>query len=149
MAYRRAARLCARRDRAGCGEPESAADWAQQAISITRRTKRRKYEARSLTLLGQALVRLGRSEEALDALRSAVEIADSIVGPPARWHARAALGEVSYTIGEDENAEVAYGEAARLVESFAGSLAAERAARLVAAPAIEEILSLAGRRPAA
>jgi class 3 adenylate cyclase/tetratricopeptide (TPR) repeat protein len=141
---------CARAEIALHAEsPESAAEWAQQAISITRRTKRRKYEARSLTLLGQALARLGQREQALEALRSAVEIADSLVGPPARWQTRAALGEVSYSLGDDETAAVAYAEAARLVESFAETLAAERATRLVAAPAVHEILSLAGRRPPA
>ncbi len=129
--------------------PESAVEWAGRAIEIARRTRRRKYESRSLTLLGQALALLGRREEALDSLRSAVVIADELVGPPARWHARAALGEVSYALGDDETAAVAYAESANLVESFADTLAAERAARLLAAPAVEEILSLAGRRPAA
>jgi tetratricopeptide (TPR) repeat protein len=71
-------------------------------------------------LLGQALARLRRREEAFEALRSAVEIADDLVGAPARWHARAALGEASYTLGDDETAVAAYDEAASLVESFAG-----------------------------
>jgi class 3 adenylate cyclase/tetratricopeptide (TPR) repeat protein len=141
--------LCGRAEIALNAEsPESAAEWAQRAITIARRTRRRKYEARSLTLLGLALARLERRQEALEALRSAVEIADGLVGPPARWHARAALGEASYALGDDEVAAAAYEEAAGLVESFAGTLAPERAARLLAAPAIDEILSLVGRRPA-
>jgi class 3 adenylate cyclase/tetratricopeptide (TPR) repeat protein len=129
--------------------PESAVEWAQQAIAIARRTRRRKYEARSLTLLGQALARVGRRDEAFEALRSGVEIADALVGPPARWHARAALGELSYALGDDESAAAAYDEAASLVESFAETIAPERNARLLAAAPIDEILSLAGRRPAA
>jgi tetratricopeptide (TPR) repeat protein len=142
--------LCARAEIALHAEsPESAAEWAERAISVTRQTKRRKYEARSLTLLGQALARLGQQTEALEALRSAVEIADGLVGPPARWHARAALGEMSYALGDDETAVAAYDEAASLVESFAAALAPERKAGLLSAPPIEEILSLAGRRPAA
>jgi class 3 adenylate cyclase/tetratricopeptide (TPR) repeat protein len=128
---------------------ESAVDWAQQAIAIARRTRRRKYEARSLTLLGQALARVGRRDVALEALRSGVEIADALVGPPARWHARAALGEVSYALGDDETAAAAYDEAASLVESFAGAVAPERKARLLAAAPIDEILRLAGRTPRA
>ena len=142
--------LCARAEIALHAEtPESAVEWAERAITVTRRTRRRKYEARSLTLLGQALARAGRREEAFAALRSAVEIADDLVGPPARWHARAALGEASYALGDDESAAAAYGEAADLVESFAGALAPERKAVLMAAPPIDEIFSLAGRRPAA
>jgi hypothetical protein len=56
---------------------------------------------------------------------------------------------VSYALGEDETAAAAYEEAAGLVESFAGELAPERQTRLLAAAPIDEILTLAGRRPAA
>ena len=129
--------------------PEAAAEWAEKAIAITRQTRRRKYEARSLTLLGQALARLGRRDEALEALRAAIEIADNLVGPPARWAARSALGEAAYSLGEDDVAATAYGEAAEFVESFATTLAPERRDRLLAAAPVAEILSLAGSRPAA
>jgi class 3 adenylate cyclase/tetratricopeptide (TPR) repeat protein len=142
--------LCARAEIALHAEsPESAAEWAARAIVVTRRTNRRKYEARSLSLLGQALSRLGRREEAFEALRSAVAIADDLVGAPARWQARAALGEASYALGDDQTAAAAYDEAAGLLESFAAALTHERKARLMAAPPIDEVLSLAGRRPVA
>src|SRR5207302_6531650 len=45
--------------------PESAAEWAERAVDVARRTRRFKYEARSLTTLGEALVRLRRREEGL------------------------------------------------------------------------------------
>jgi class 3 adenylate cyclase/tetratricopeptide (TPR) repeat protein len=127
--------------------PEAALEWAQRSLELARSTRRRKYEARSLELLGQALALLGRREDALDTVRPAVAIADELVGPPARWHARAVLGRVAQTLGDDEAAASSYDEAADLIESFAGTLAPERSAHLLAAPAIEEILSLAGRRP--
>ena len=120
-----------------------------RALETARRTKRPKYEARALTLLGQALVQLRKRDEALEALRSAVAMADDLVGPPARWSARAALGGAAYAVGDDDTAATAYGEAAALVESFAATLAPERAQRLLAAPPIEEILSAAGRKPVA
>jgi hypothetical protein len=85
----------------------------------------------------------------LAALRSAVKFADEFVGPPARWQTRGALGEVAYALGDDETAGATYDEAVALVESFAGALTPERKAGLLAAPPIVEILSLAGRRPAA
>jgi class 3 adenylate cyclase/tetratricopeptide (TPR) repeat protein len=124
--------------------PESAVDWARQTIEITTRTRRRKYEARGRTILGEALARLGRREEALEELRSAVAITDELIGPPARWQARAALGRASYALGDDDGAALAYGEAAKLVEDFADTLAPERSARLLRAPAVEEILTLTG-----
>jgi tetratricopeptide (TPR) repeat protein len=125
--------------------PESALEWADRALSITRGTMRRKYEARSLELLGHALGRLGRRDEAFEALRSAVDIADDLIGPPARWNARAALGAVAYALGDDDVAATAYGEAADLVQAFVPTLAPERAASVLAAQPVTEILSAAGR----
>jgi tetratricopeptide (TPR) repeat protein len=121
--------------------PEAAAEWAQRAVEVARRTRRRKYEARSLTTLGQALVRAGSRDEGLEALRSAVAIADRLVSPPARWHARAALGRAAYELGEDDEAASAYSEAAELVEAFSATLAPERAATLAKSPLVNEIRS--------
>jgi class 3 adenylate cyclase/tetratricopeptide (TPR) repeat protein len=120
--------------------PETALEWAQRAIEIMRPTRRRKYVARSLTALGEACAHLGRRDEALRALHDSVALADQLIGPPARWDARAALGRSAYALGEDDEAERAYREAGELVENFAATLSPERAARLLAAPAIEEIL---------
>lgn len=64
----------------------------------------------------------------------------------ADWAAR---GDVAYALGRDDVAETAFVDAANLVESFVQTLQPERAARLLAAPAVEEILSTAGRAPAA
>ena len=123
----------------------AAAEWAERAIEIARRTKRRKYEALSLEVLGQALAKLGRSEESLAALRSAIAFSDELVNPPARWQARAALGRVSYGLGDDDTAAAAYGEAGALFEAFVATLAPVRAAKLRKAPVVEEIVSLVGR----
>ncbi|HZT15848.1 MAG TPA: AAA family ATPase [Gaiellaceae bacterium] len=129
--------------------PDVAAEWAERSLEVARRTRRRKYEARSLTLLGLALHRLGRGADALAPLRAAVDVADALVGPPARWHARAALGEVAYAQGADDVAAEAYGEAADLVEQFAATLAPQRSATLLAAPEVREILKVVGRSPVA
>jgi class 3 adenylate cyclase/tetratricopeptide (TPR) repeat protein len=126
---------------------ESAWEWATRSLGIARRTKRRKYESRSLTLLGQALTRLDRRNEAFDAFREAIAIADDLVGPPARWNARAAFGEAARTLGDDEAAESAYADAARLIDSFARTLAPERASTLLRARAVSEILAASGHNP--
>jgi class 3 adenylate cyclase/tetratricopeptide (TPR) repeat protein len=125
--------------------PETAIEWAQRAIEIARRTRRRKYEARSCMILGQALARLGRRNESLDALRTATAIGDELVSPPKRWESYAALGEAAYTLGDDDTAADSYAEAAHLIESFAATLSEARAAAFLAAPAVTEILSSAGR----
>ncbi len=120
---------------------EEAAEWAQRAVDVARRTRRFKYEARSLSTLGQALVRLGRQEEGLTALRSSIEIADRIVSPYARWNARAALGRVACEVGRDDEAGAAYTEAAGIIDAFAATLAPKRAATLAASPVVQEIRS--------
>ena len=98
-----------------------------------------KYEARSLSTLGQALARLGRHDDGLAALRSAVQIADSIVSPHARWNAHAALGRVAYELGKDDEAAGAYTEAAKIVDDFSATLAPQRAATLAKSPVVIEI----------
>jgi class 3 adenylate cyclase/tetratricopeptide (TPR) repeat protein len=126
-------------------EPESAIEWAQRSLELARRTHRRKYEARSLSLLGQAHARRGRRDDALVALRSGVGIADELIGPPARWHARAALGDAAYALGDDETAGVAFAEAADLVDGFVETLAPEHAAAVLDAEPVSSLRSRAGR----
>jgi class 3 adenylate cyclase/tetratricopeptide (TPR) repeat protein len=128
---------------------ETSVEWARRAIEIAQRTRRRKYEARSLTILGEALGQLGRRDEALAALRTAVALTDELIGQPGRWRAREALARVAHLLGEDDAASAAYGEAEELIESFAGTLAPARSARFLTTPAIDGILSLAGRTSAA
>lgn len=123
-------------------DPAAAAEWAERALVVARRTRRRKYEARTLSTLGEALARLRRPSEALDALHAAVRIADDLIGPPARWHARAALGRVAQALGEDDEAATAYAEARELVDTFSATLAPERAAKLATSPVVSEIRSL-------
>jgi class 3 adenylate cyclase/tetratricopeptide (TPR) repeat protein len=134
--------LAARAEIAFAAEtPESAAEWAQRAIDVARRTRRAKYEARSLSTLGQALARLKRPDDALAALRSSVDIADRIVSPYARWNARAALGRAAHELGRDDDAEAAYTEAREIVDAFGAGLAPRRAALLATSPVVEEIRS--------
>ena len=123
------------------GAVGEALEWAERALASARRTHRRKYEAVSLRLYGDALAQTSRADEALAALEGAVRIADELVGPPARWEARAALGRVAYKRGRDDVAARAYEEAKELVETFAGTLAPERQATLARSPVIEEIRS--------
>jgi class 3 adenylate cyclase/tetratricopeptide (TPR) repeat protein len=123
------------------GLAEEAAEWSERALAFARRTRRRKYEAQALRVLGEALAELGRGEEALAALRRSVPIADDLIGPPARWTARAALGRVASALGKDEVANAAYTEAKELVEGFGATLSPQRAATLASSPLVQEIRS--------
>ena len=120
---------------------ESAAEWAQTAIAVAVSTRRRKYEAIARSTLGEALARLGRSDEALGELEAAVRIADGLVGQPARYNARAALTRAAYALGEDERATTANAEARALVDEFVATLAPERAELVRASPVVQELFA--------
>ena len=126
-------------------EPESAIEWAQKSVELARSTLRRKYEARALSLLGEALARAGRREEAIQALEAGVVLADELINPPGRWNAYGALGRAAYALGDDDRAARGFSQAAELVERFAATLSPERSTKFLKAPAVVEILSAAGR----
>ena len=130
------------------GNAEAALEWAGRSLATARRTHRRKYEARSLTVRGQALARLRRKDEALESLRAAVPIADALIGPPARWRARAALGQAAYALGDDATSESAWNEASSLIHEFAATLSTERRGRFMSAPQVESMLRADAGTPA-
>jgi tetratricopeptide (TPR) repeat protein len=117
-----------------------AEEWAHRAVAVTTRTRRRKYEARARSLLGQAALAKGRIAEGLAELRLAVEIADALVNPPGRWAARADLSRALYESGDDDGAAATNREAVEIIDGFAATLAPQRATALLAAPAVQEIL---------
>jgi hypothetical protein len=97
-------------------------------------------------VLGRSLAATGVPDEALEVLREAVTRADGPGGTPLlRWQARAALGEAALgSAATGAEAETSLSEAGTLINGIAGSLAAERAARYLAAPQVVAVLERAG-----
>jgi class 3 adenylate cyclase/tetratricopeptide (TPR) repeat protein len=122
---------------------EAAVEWASKAVDITRSTRRAKYEVAARAILGEALGALGRHAEALSELTTAVTTADRLIGPPARWQARSALGRTLYAVGDDDGAARAFAEAADLIRGFAGTLAPARSDVLLGAEPVREVLAAA------
>ena len=91
-------------------------------------------------IAGQALAKLGRRDEAMRTLHSAVAVADELVGQPRRWQARAALGRVAYEFGEDDIASSAYEQAEGSSTPSRRRSYRSGPARLQADPEVEEIL---------
>jgi class 3 adenylate cyclase/tetratricopeptide (TPR) repeat protein len=120
--------------------PEVAAEWAQKAVEITAGTRRRKYEAEARSHLGRALVRLGRREEGIGELRNAVGLADALIGPSGRWRTRAALAAGLREVGDEAGVAAETAEAQAILRAFAASLAPERAASLLSAPPVREVM---------
>ena len=120
--------------------PESAAEWAAKAVEVTVRTHRRKYEALARAHLGRALIRLDRGDDGLRELRSAIELADTLVNPVGRWQARASLAAAFADMRDEAGEAAALGEARGILTAFAETLAPARAATLLASPAARELL---------
>src|SRR5207247_6242897 len=118
--------------------PDAATEWAQRAIDMALPVGRRKYETAARTTLGQALAALGRLPDAVAELENAVRDADRLGSPPGRWRTPAALGKALSALGRDEQAERAFQGAAQEIRDVGGALSAERAERVLRAPAIAE-----------
>src|SRR6266511_3025882 len=101
---------------------------------------RLKYETMARTILGTALVALGRGEEGLAELRAAVEGADRLGTPSGRWEALAAMAHALYATGDDAAASASL-RSAEVIRAFAESLTKEHSDSLLAAPHVREILS--------
>jgi class 3 adenylate cyclase/tetratricopeptide (TPR) repeat protein len=124
--------------------PEATVDAARDAIERAERIRRRKYAVLSRGILGEALVALGRADEGVAELEAAAVGADLLGTPNLRWQHRVALGRARYTIGDDDGAAAAYGEAADVIRAYAGSLTPEHAASYLGAEPVREALQAAG-----
>ena len=122
------------------GRTEDAVEWARKTIELSIPVRRVKYEIVGRTLLGEALVALGKSGEALPELRLAVEQADRLGSPPQRWQAQASLARALYATGDDNGAERAFAAASTVIQNVAAGLSAERSARFLSAEPIQSIL---------
>ena len=120
--------------------PEDAAKWAHEAIEIARPVRRLKYETAARAILGQALLGLKRGGEAVSELRTAVDGADRLGGPPGRWQARAALAHALHATGDDDGAASVFRESAEIIRTFAATLSPEHAKPLLAASPVQDIL---------
>jgi tetratricopeptide (TPR) repeat protein len=121
--------------------PEAAAEWASKAIAMARPVHRDKYENVARATLGRAFLAMGRRQDGLLELQKAVEGADKLGNPAARWQVRADLAAGLGAGGDDEGMETALQEAARIIRGIEVSLAPERAKRFVAAPLVAQVLT--------
>ena len=123
---------------------DEAATWAKRALELALESGRRKYEAASRATLGSTLAARGDHEAALDYLRVATSIADTLGSPLLRWQARAALGSAERLRAATGAAgETHVREAAQIIREVAGSLSPERSAGYLAAPDVVATLEAA------
>ena len=119
---------------------EASVEAALAAIDVARRIGRLKYDVSARVVLGAAHLELGRTDEAIAELRQAAGDADRLVHPPTRWRAHAALGRALRAAGDDEGAATASRRAGGIARDFVATLAAERAAPVIASPEVQDLL---------
>ena len=125
---------------------EAAAEWARNAIELAQPVHRLKYEVVARTLLGRALLGLGKQAEAVAELKVATELSDGLGSPAQRWPAWAALGEALYASGDDKETESAFANAGSIIHAMASDLPREYAAKFMAAEQVREVLTRAPQR---
>lgn len=121
-------------------DPAAAAEWAEKAIEMARTVHRVKYEAVARAALGKALLAMGRGQDAVRELQTAVRVADALGNPSGRWRAKGDLAQALVVSGNDAEAETPLREASAIIRSVATGLSSERAARFLAAPPIASIV---------
>ena len=112
---------------------DSALDWATRAVEMARTSRRVKYDVVARTTLGSALLRAGRSDDAVRELTAAADAADGLGNPAGRWPAHAGLAAALYRSGDDTGAERHHRIASDVVDEVAAGLSPERAEKFLAA----------------
>ena len=125
------------------GRSDEAADWAVRALEMAKPVGRRKYEVASRITLGRAFLSMGRASDAIDEFRAAIDGADALGTPPARWQGRAAFAEALLAAGREHEAEVALSGARGIIEDVAAGLAPERAKVFLEADPVREVIASA------
>lgn len=125
------------------GRAEEAATAAAEAVAAAEGNSRLKYEVTSRVVLGSALGRMGRTEDAVAELRRAHRDADRLGHPPTRWRAAFALAQTLARMGDDNGAHAVASVAAGTARQFAETLADEHRAKLLGSPRIAEVLAFA------
>jgi class 3 adenylate cyclase/tetratricopeptide (TPR) repeat protein len=124
--------------------PDATVEAATDAIERAERIHRPKYSVMARTILGAALVDLGRADEGLAELETAVIGADELGTPTLRWQHRVALGRARHATGDDEAAAAAYAGAAEVIQAWAATLSEQHAASFLGAEPVREALKAAG-----
>ncbi|MDQ2942414.1 MAG: hypothetical protein M3R21_01935, partial [Candidatus Dormibacteraeota bacterium] len=121
--------------------PEDAVEWARKTIELCVPVRRLKYEIVGRTVLGRALLALGKGADAVAELNVAVEQTDILGSPVLRWQAQAVLGRALYGTGDDKRAGQAFAAASTIVRDVAAGLESQRAERFLAAEQVREALA--------
>ena len=108
------------------GRPDRAEEHAREALAYAERIGRRKYVCRARTALGQALLELGRLDDAVGSLEGAAAEADALGHLPVGVVVAGSAGAGGGGARADDAARAASDRARADVETFASGLSEPR-----------------------
>jgi class 3 adenylate cyclase/tetratricopeptide (TPR) repeat protein len=97
------------------GDPEGARRRADQSLEIAAPTRSRKFESWAWRIKGEGATARRAWDEAEDALRRSLAIAESIGQPRQSWLSQVALGRLDAALGRRDDAQVRYRAAAAII----------------------------------
>ena len=100
------------------GDPERARRHADQSLEMATPTKSRKYESWAWRIKGESATVTRAWEEADEALRRALAIAQSIGQPRQIWMSQAALGRLHAARGRRAEAHACHREAWEIIDGL-------------------------------
>jgi class 3 adenylate cyclase/tetratricopeptide (TPR) repeat protein len=125
------------------GDPERAARLADQSLETAVPTRSRKYESWAWRIKGESATAGHRWDEAEDALRRALTLAEAIGQPRQRWMSLLALGRLDAARGRREDAGARYCAAWTVVADLqARTVDPALRAGLTSTPLIRELTEL-------
>jgi class 3 adenylate cyclase/tetratricopeptide (TPR) repeat protein len=105
--------------------PQQAVAAANESLQEALAHGRLKYSSRSRATLGEALLALGKIEDAAAAFRQALADAERIGHAPSLWPVLFGLARALELLGRESEAEASRSRAQTTIEAFAGSLSEE------------------------
>jgi tetratricopeptide (TPR) repeat protein len=126
----------------GRGDPPGALAYADECLQVADETGSEKYLAKGRQLRGQALMALGRLDDAERELSTALEAALELANPAQLWKTYAAIGDLRRAQGRAVDARESYGEALSVIESVAAGLPDEQLRQTLRhSPRVEALVS--------
>jgi class 3 adenylate cyclase/tetratricopeptide (TPR) repeat protein len=104
------------------GDPAKAREFADQCLEIATRTNSRKYLVRGWRLRGETALACGQWDEAEEALRQALAIAQGIGNPTQLWKTHLALGQLQAEANRREQAEQSFQAACAVIDQIKANL---------------------------
>ena len=114
------------RARLAQGDPEAAIAWTDRELELARTHHAKKIEARGLELRGRALATMDLRDEAEQAIRASLKLAEAIGYQPVIWRADALLIELARRSGNAPEAERRATKVRRRLEAAANRLQEEK-----------------------